>query len=593
MKSRRILAAVLAPVVAISSTAIIAVAANTFDIAPKYDSKEKQYVPNVGAYAKIDLTKPDNVNAADIATVRVVVKSTTVQDVQWLGAEICGSPINDANKWVEGGYVAPTKDQDGYLVFDCPLTTEISAAEVDWNNTGIAFKPLGGTSYDNAISGWADTPDNPVQAIIVKVEFLDKDSSVLGSEEYDTGYPEIVNDGSVLLFTGITPLKFGENGASGRQVQIENEALKTAKAGDTIVIAMTKYGASPVLQLASFVGTGWEWKLLPGMASVSGYTQDNTIPIDSTSETFTYTLQDGDVEAINMHGKLVIAGQQATVKSVRYYVSKSDPETSETPDTPDTPDTPNTPDTPTTPEKPDVTPGGSDKPKIPPAPSSSGNTSGGNTSSGSTSSDTSKDDASSDNSSTANVPEGIEVIKTEVKGVDSQKGVEGAALNEQILVKDGKKYTWKDVESVTFTSDKLFCVAFSTKEELAGTTWFTMGKDKIPTARADEAPQWATSWTIGADELALFDTDKEDYGFVKLIAKEDGTDISVSVNVRKEADAPADDTSSTGSSDGTTSKPADSTGSTGNNPSTGIAIAAAPLALAGAFAVVTARKKRK
>lgn len=171
-----------------------------------------------------------------------------------------------------------------------------------------------------------------------------------------------------------------------------------------------------------------------------------------------------------------------------------------------------------------------------------------------------------------------DVTETVIKGVDKGKGVEGDALNEILFGDSGK--TWADVEKVEFTSDGLFSLQFSTTNETAGTTWFTMGKDEVPAARADDDKQWATSWTITENEMALFDTTKNGGAYVKVIAKDEPVDIKVNVSFK--ADAPKPDDSSNTETPGN------------NNPNTGIALAIAPAILAaGAVVVVSTAKKRK
>lgn len=181
------------------------------------------------------------------------------------------------------------------------------------------------------------------------------------------------------------------------------------------------------------------------------------------------------------------------------------------------------------------------------------------------------------------------VIEVDIEGVDSEKGVEGDALAEKVLVKDNKKFKWSDVKSVTFTSDKEFSVQFSADKDKAGTDWFIMGKDGKPATLATDAIRddgdgiWATEWTIGADELALFDTAKTDGGYVKLIGKEGTVDINVSVTMKADATG-TDVTTGNNTNNGNTGS---------ENPATGIALAIAPVVLAGISAAVVIGKKRK
>lgn len=209
--------------------------------------------------------------------------------------------------------------------------------------------------------------------------------------------------------------------------------------------------------------------------------------------------------------------------------------------------------------------------------------------------DTSSDDTTSDDNTPAgddNTPAGDDdtpgasdkapvVIEADIKGVGTD-GIEGEALEALVLVKDGKKYTWAQVEEVTFESTGLFSVQFAADADKAGTDWFTLGKDAVPSATAD-APaaradeddlQWNTEWTLDAETISLFAAKPN----VKLVAKEAGTDINVKVTLK--ADAVGTDVENSGGD---------------NNQPTGIALALAPAVLAGAFVAVAAvsSKKRK
>lgn len=164
-------------------------------------------------------------------------------------------------------------------------------------------------------------------------------------------------------------------------------------------------------------------------------------------------------------------------------------------------------------------------------------------------------------------------------------GISGTALNEKLLsTADGKKYTWADVECVTFSSDKLFSVSFAADKDKAGVEVFTMGKDEIVVGGSgddvvDERafrdgasdPTLNTEWTLTADHIALFDASKANGGDVTLKAQEDGTVISATVEIKAGAE-PADNPS---------------------NEPTGIALAIAPAGLAVAFVTVAAVMSKK
>ena len=145
--------------------------------------------------------------------------------------------------------------------------------------------------------------------------------------------------------------------------------------------------------------------------------------------------------------------------------------------------------------------------------------------------------------------------------------LEGDELNKAIF--GDTDYTWADVENAKFmgnSSADLFSVQFSTFDG----GWYTKGIDTLPT-RADEA-KWNTEWELTAEDLAAFDTTKNGGGYVKLVNQDEETEFTVTAEItikKKAADDPT-------------------------NPSTGIALAIAPVVLAGAAAVVVAvNKKRK
>ena len=145
--------------------------------------------------------------------------------------------------------------------------------------------------------------------------------------------------------------------------------------------------------------------------------------------------------------------------------------------------------------------------------------------------------------------------------------LEGDELNKAIFGDTG--YTWADVENAKFTanaSTDVFSVQFSTFDG----GWYTKGIDTLPT-RADEA-KWNTEWELTAEDIAAFDTTKNGGGYVKLVNQDEKTEFTVTAEItikKKAADDPT-------------------------NPGTGIALAIAPVVLAGAAAVVVAvNKKRK
>lgn len=155
-----------------------------------------------------------------------------------------------------------------------------------------------------------------------------------------------------------------------------------------------------------------------------------------------------------------------------------------------------------------------------------------------------------------------ETLKVEVKVPGK---LEGDDLTKAIFDKTG--YTWADVQSAKFTSDTMFSVQFSTFDG----GWYTKGIDTLPT-RADE-DKWNTEWELTAEDIAAFDTTKNGGGYVKLVNQDEETEFTVTAEITIKKKAAEEDP---------------------NNPSTGIALAIAPVVLAGAAAVVVAvNKKRK
>ena len=542
MKSRRILAAALAPVVAISATAAVVTAAgDEIDISPESPITFDWTPANVFSYYNASV-----VGALSEGDSIVIEFSNVDTD-----AKIC---FCKSDGWVRlpGNETATGHVQDpdsGDWNISIPVGTESYTYTLTAEDAPILnADQFGGL----VIFGGGVTVDS--------VKIVKADSS---------GGPGTSTEGEEIDISPEAPITFDWTPAN--VFSYYNASVVGALSeGDSIVVGFSNVDADAKICFCKSDG----WVRLPGNETSTGHVQDPdsgdwniSIPVGTESYTYTLSAEDATILNADQFGGLVIFGGGVTVDSVKIFKAGSGSGG---------------------PGEGGGTESGGESGAVTvpvmPSPDNTDNTPSGGDSS---------DQTSGDETNKPAKPEGD--ITADITGVDTQKGVEGAALNEKLLVKDGKKYTWSDVESVTFVSDKLFSVAFSTNEELAGTTWFTMGLDKVPTARADEGSQWATSWTIGADELALFDTTQDDNGYVKVIAKEDGTDINVAVTLRADADAPAD---SGNSSDDTNTSTPDSTDGSSNpgnssNPSTGIAIAAAPLALAGVAAVVATRKKRK
>ncbi len=156
------------------------------------------------------------------------------------------------------------------------------------------------------------------------------------------------------------------------------------------------------------------------------------------------------------------------------------------------------------------------------------------------------------------------------------KVLKGEELSKAVFG-DSKK-TWKDVESITFESDDPFAVVFNVKAgKVKGddkATEFVKGVNELVKAELP-AEAFATKWTLSADEVAAMLEADPDAANTQLISK-DGKKITVTATVTVKAAAGDDDNKGD------------------NNKPTGIALAVAPVVLAGAaVAVVTISKKRK
>ena len=169
-------------------------------------------------------------------------------------------------------------------------------------------------------------------------------------------------------------------------------------------------------------------------------------------------------------------------------------------------------------------------------------------------------------------------IKSELTLKDGKLELKGADAAKELLTKDGKTYTWADVEEVVFAADKTFSVSFAADKAKAGVDVFVLGVDELDDSPADVAAvegvraasssRWATKWTLTDEHIAVFAATPE----IDL-ASEDGKELTVTATatVKVAVDAGNDD----------------------NNPPTGIALAIAPAGLAVAFVTVAAVMNKK
>lgn len=148
--------------------------------------------------------------------------------------------------------------------------------------------------------------------------------------------------------------------------------------------------------------------------------------------------------------------------------------------------------------------------------------------------------------------------------------LEGEALTKAII--GDSKNEWKNVEGLTFTSDKPFSVQFGVKagavegDETA--TTYIMGVSEL---EKDELPEKAynTTWALSKDEVAAM-LAGDATGKSLSVKSKDGSDIEVKVTATFKA----------------------ASGTNGNKP-TGIALAVTPVILAGAVVAVASIAKKK
>lgn len=159
--------------------------------------------------------------------------------------------------------------------------------------------------------------------------------------------------------------------------------------------------------------------------------------------------------------------------------------------------------------------------------------------------------------------------KVESKFTLKDGKLEGEALTKAII--GDSKNEWKNIEGLTFTSDKPFSVQFDVKagaikgDEKA--TKYIMGVSEL---KKDALPDKAynTTWALSKDEVAAM-LAGDATGKSLSIKSKDGSDIEVKVTATFKA------------ASGTDTK------------NTGIALAVAPIALAGAAVIVASVAKKK
>lgn len=217
-------------------------------------------------------------------------------------------------------------------------------------------------------------------------------------------------------------------------------------------------------------------------------------------------------------------------------------------------------------------PGGSDDPSTSTPSTSTPSTSDPSTSSPSTSTPSDSTNSPSTSTPSTSTPkvEEVEFKATLTLGEDGK--LEGAALNDQILTKDGVKCTWSQVKTISFSADGAFSVSFYADQTKFSKEIFVLGVDELPSSRDDADAKWNTSFELTSEHVALFDPAKGENAVI-LEAKDAGTTITADVKVLVEA--------------------SNETPNNTVNPGTGIALAVAPAGLAVAFVTVAAVMNKK
>ena len=575
MNSRKVLAAVLASVCAVSATAVVASAA--IDLEPVYVDSGNGYKAGSDW---IKISKPDSVDASKIATVRVTVTSNTHQgSAEFLSACLAGgaSALEDGSDWtwVQGaGFTAAKSVSNGVIVYEIPLATgDFTAADIDWGNYNVGFSSFGSDVDWTVDDGWAET--GTFEAAITKIEFLDAQGNNLegsggnngggtgggteggGNEETGGNGGSTIPGGTVLISTP-TVLPADWSAA----VQITSDLLKNAKPGDTLVLALSGTVDTPQLQFKD-----GSWGTLPGnttAANASEWWDGIDLTVGATS--YTYTLTKEDIAIIKADGTVIIGGCNVTINSVTYCNTGTDDD-----DSSSTPDTPS---------------GGILPPSSVIVPS--GTTSGGSTSGG-----------NSSTNAPAQVIEGEADVKpgTEVK-IETDAGEITVTTAEDDTALEGTKFvveTVKDTEKDI--TDAIGANAPAETKEIAAAAEkavddgdavvldlsFEKDGGKVQPGKSVTVKLPVPAALKGADKIFVYHVSEDGISLVATPDVKDGM-ISFTANTfspyifsKVELKAAGNTTSS---------------GNT-NNPNTGIGLAIAPLALVGAAAAIVATSKKR
>ena len=517
MKSRKILAAVMAPVCAVSAMAVVASA----DSATKTETElytgtadltEAQMQKNVQVTKKNISTAV----AGDTLTFEYEVKSGIASD-EYPQISIVAIGTDDKYTW----HKLPKGDYD---VFD--LNAKNGKTTVVLSEEQAALLASDETRH-----------------VVIAGQFI-----TLKSVKYTHYEPGA--DIAIDMFSGSEA--FGDWANS---VTMVTPNIPNAVAGDTLTFKYTTTETDLQIKLSKTANSGWT-------ALTIGDNEDkDVLSLDGSGEkTVTLTAEQAALLASDDANSFVAQGKNITLTNVIFtHKVKKAEESSDSSD----------------------------------ASSDSSETSSDSSDASSDSSDTTSESkpttseskpATSDEDKPAGDDKTDSTDKTETPGatdkadtvtntVTVDKVLKGAELSKAVFG-DSKK-EWKDVETITFESDEPFAVVFDVKAgKIKGddkATTFVKGVNEL--AKADlPAEAFATKWTLSKDEVAAM-LEADPTGENTQIISKDGKKIQVKATVTLKADAASDDKT--------------------DNKNTGIALAVAPVILAGAAVAIVALKKRK
>lgn len=499
MKSRRILAAVLAPVCALSATAAVASAAETEDVVLSSEKRVLDSSWNSENYYRFE--NNDDVKAAKAGDALIVKISDVVGDkaaIQFFGI------VDNGDTWLE-----------------------LPSAVADENHA---------TDGAQLINLWSDDTEFMFVLTEKDIEVLREGTLVIGGcdltlesavirpasalEPGATDEP-IINERNedIILSSEKKVLDDSWNWANFFQFK-RNAALRDVEAGDSLIVNISDVvGDEASIQL--LIPDGSSWVEMPSVIAHENHdSKEPIINLTSDVTQLRFVLTEEDTKLLN-GGALTIGGNNFTLVSAL------------------------------------IRPAGAPEP------------------------DTSKPAVSEP---TASEPEKPAVFTNEVT-VD--KSIKGEDLTKATFG-DSEK-TWTDAEEVTFEADEPFAITFNVKAGKikgdAAATKFIKGVTEL--TKEDELPAeaYSTKWTLTADEVAAMTDADPKAESIEIIAK-DGKKISVKATVTVKAAEPGTTESNTTSSE--------TSNGGSDNANTGIALAVAPVILAGAaVAVVTIGKKRK